>query len=900
MADQDSTEPEDGSAPSSASQVRAAAELLRRDDTPATETVTSPPAQRRRARRLPRLTRGGVIGRYVIIDLLGKGGMGDVYAAYDPELDRRVALKLVRDVTGDGREHLIAEAKTMARVSHPNVCAVHDAGSFDEGVFIAMELVDGPTLAEWRRTPRSWREVLAVFTAAGRGLCAAHAAGIVHRDFKPGNVMIGRDDRVRVLDFGLARVGVPSGSVDSVDSETSPEPEEEASPRVVVSRAMGTPSYMAPEQRRPGVHDTRVDQYSFAVALYEALYGERPFAGDNPDAILANALTHRVRPAPRDRDVPAWIRRPLLKALSPDPVDRFASLELLLAELARDPAQRRRRVGLGVAVLGLGALAVVGLTRSAGEAPPCRGVDQPALALWNQDARARLIAAFRGSGRAYAETWAARVGDELDRRARALGAARVAACEATSVRREQSPALLDLRLACLDRRGAELRALVTRLGAGRDVALMDRALDAVARLPSLEACNDASGLLAAVPRPTDPARQDDLAAAEAAVAEVRAAAYAADTRRTRERAREAVRVAERAAWASLIAEALVVEVDAALEAGEYAGLEGEVFRAARLAAEARAERTVADAWITAVRVLTALGRPQEGLALAHAADAALARIDRPARMRAALLEAEASALEATGDFGAAIAKDDEALALRSAAGPGDALPIGDVLNHRAILASRQGDHVTAEALHRQVLELRKGLLGEGHPDVASSLDNLGAVIYHQDRLDEALVLYEQALALRLAALGADHEDVGTSLNNLGGVFLDRGDLARAEDHFARALATWERTLGATHPTLAIPLGNLGDVALARGDAARALELCRRAYALEERASGDRSPELAYSLTCEGEALLAAGRVAEARDVLARALALREGSPVDAQELARTRRALERARAARLR
>ncbi|MBZ0234379.1 MAG: serine/threonine protein kinase, partial [Deltaproteobacteria bacterium] len=340
MADQDATEPGEGSSPSTAERVGAVAEVLRRGDTPPTETVTSPPAQRRRARRLPRFTRGGVIGRYVIIDLLGKGGMGDVYAAYDPELDRRIALKLVRDVSGDGRAHLITEAKTMARVSHPNVCAVHDAGSFDEGVFIAMELVDGPTLADWRRTPRSWREILAVFEAAGRGLCAAHAAGIVHRDFKPGNVMIGGDGRVRVLDFGLARLGVPSASVESLDGESSSEPDEEASPRVVASRAMGTPSYMAPEQRRPGIHDARVDQYAFAVALYETLYGERPFAGENPDAILASALTHRVRPPPRDRDVPAWIRRPLVKALAPDPAERFASLELLLAELARDPALR--------------------------------------------------------------------------------------------------------------------------------------------------------------------------------------------------------------------------------------------------------------------------------------------------------------------------------------------------------------------------------------------------------------------------------------------------------------------------------------------------------------------------------------------------------------------------------
>jgi tetratricopeptide (TPR) repeat protein len=875
-----------------ADQVDAVAAALRDGDASATATVTSPPPVPR-GRRLPRMARGAVIGRYVVIDLLGQGGMGDVYAAYDPELDRRIALKLVRDVTGDGRARLIAEAKAMARVAHPNVCTVHDAGSFAEGVFIAMELVDGQTLADWRRAPRTWREILAVFAAAGAGLGAAHAAGIVHRDFKPGNVMIGRDGRVRVLDFGVARVG--AAAHDTPDGDGAPDPD--VSPQIVASRAMGTPSYMAPEQRRPGVHDARVDQYAFAVALYEALYGERPFAGDHADEIAVNALAHRVRPAPRDRDVPAWLRRPLLKALEPEPGDRFPSLAALLAELARDPALVRRRIALGAAAVALAALAIFGVTRRTAAPPPCRGVDAPALALWTDAARARVAAAFRATGRPAADAWASRVADELGRRAQALGARRVAACEAASVRHEQSPALLDRRMACLDRRGAELAALIERLGATADVALMDRALDAIARLPAVDGCADAGALLAAVPRPTDAGRQRDLTAAEAAVAASRAALYAADVRGTRARARAAVELAERAGWSVLIAEALVADVDAALIAGDYAGLDDQIYRAARLAAEARAEPVVAEAWIGAVRVQTALGRPDAALALARAADAALARLDHPGLQAAALLEAEAFALEAAGDFAAAMAKDDQALALRTAGAAPDELPVADVLTHKAILASRQGDHAGAEALHRRVLAVRTRLLGDAHPDVASSLDNLGAVIYHQGRLDEAAALYQQALRLRLAALGPDHEDVGTSLNNLGGVYLDRGDLAAAADHFTRALATWERVLGPEHPSLAIPLGNLGDVALARGDGGQALAACRRAFALEARASGD-SPELAYSLTCEGEALTATGQPAAAIDVLERALALREGAASDAGELARTRLALAAALAAR--
>ena len=879
------------------------------DDEPA--TVTAPP--RGRTGGLAEYARGTLIGRYVLVDLLGKGGMGAVYLAYDPELDRRIALKLVRDVTGDGRERLIAEAKAMARVSHPNVCAVHDAGSFAGGVFIAMELVDGQTLGEWRKQPRTRREILAVFDAAGRGLTAAHAAGIVHRDFKPGNVMIGRDGRVRVLDFGLARMGESTESHDTQDtismttsdqSEPLDRPSEKGAgngggdgPRVMASKVMGTPSYMAPEQRRPGAHDARVDQYAFAVALYETLYGERPFEGKYVDEVAANALAHRVRPPPRDRDVPAWLRRPLVRALSPEARDRFASVDQLLAELARDPAARRRRVALAVAAVGLGGLALFGVLRRPAATPPCLGADQVVLRLWDPAARARVSAAFRSTGRPSADAWSARVAGELERRVGALGAARITACEATSVRREQSPALLDLRIACLDRRAGELGALIDRLGGEPDTTLMDRALDAIAALPPLDACGDATALLSMTPRPRDAARQRDLAAAEAAVAGVRAAAYAADVRSTQLRAHEAVVVADRAGWAPLLAEALIADVDASLAAGEYAGLEESVFRATRLAAEARADRTLTEAWIAAVRVLTALGRPREALSLAHAADAALTRVERPGLLRADLLEAQAIALEATGEFAAAIARDDEALALRTSDGAGDELGVADLLNHRAILSSRQGDHASAETQHRRALALRTSLLGDGHPDVASSLDNLGAVLYHQGRLDEALDLYQRALAARIAALGAEHEDVGTSFNNLGGVFLDRGDLARADEHFGRALATWEKTLGPDHPSLAIPLGNLGDVALARGDAGRARSLCQRAYEVEVRASGERSPELAYSLTCQGEALTAAGQPGDAVPILERALALREGTAVDATELTRTRKALATAKAA---
>ncbi len=246
------------------------------------------------------LERGAAVGRYVILDRIGAGGMGVVYAAYDPELDRRVALKLLRTdrFAAPGHLRLLREAKALARLTHPNVVAVHDAGTFGDQVFVAMELVEGETLRQWLEAgARSWREVLDRLLAAGRGLAAAHAAGLVHRDFKPENVLLGRDGRVRVVDFGLAKA-----LADAAEEPAAPDSGGElASPLTEWGAVLGTPAYMAPEQIRGIAADARSDQFSFCVALYEALYGERPF-GKGPRETPSRGARLRGPPAPRSRD----------------------------------------------------------------------------------------------------------------------------------------------------------------------------------------------------------------------------------------------------------------------------------------------------------------------------------------------------------------------------------------------------------------------------------------------------------------------------------------------------------------------------------------------------------------------------------------------------------------------
>jgi len=288
------------------------------------------------------LGRGDALGRYIVLSRLGAGGMGVVYAAYDPDLDRKVAVKVLRPDAAVDEARLLREGRAMARVQHPNVIVVYDVGTFADGVFVAMELVDGTTLDGWleARHP-DWRAIVDVFVKAGSGLAAAHAVGMVHRDFKPANVLIGSDGRVRVVDFGLAR---STGDEPPVPVEAEFSPERTPSQLGEVTRTgalVGTPSYMSLEQLHGAPIDARSDQFSFSVALYRALFGERPFAGDSTAALAAEIASGRVRPPPKSTRVPGWLHKVVLRGLSARSEDRWPTMDAMLAALQHDPARIR-------------------------------------------------------------------------------------------------------------------------------------------------------------------------------------------------------------------------------------------------------------------------------------------------------------------------------------------------------------------------------------------------------------------------------------------------------------------------------------------------------------------------------------------------------------------------------
>ncbi|MBS1121484.1 MAG: Serine/threonine kinase [Deltaproteobacteria bacterium] len=311
---------------------------------------------------------GSRIGRFVIVGELGSGGMGVVYAAHDRELDRQVALKVLRGTaaTDEDRMRMLREGQAMARITHPNVITVYEVGIEGSLVFLAQELLDGGTLGKWLVKRRPESEILDKFAAAGRGLAAAHAAGLAHRDFKPDNVLLGKDGRVRVADFGLARA---LGAVGEALAVTTPGKgaravgETQPSPMSQLTRTgavMGTPMFMAPEQHNGERADERSDQFSFCVALYQALYDEWPFAGKTAVALAEAVIQGKLEPAPRRSRVSTRLRRILLRGLSTRPSDRYPSIEALLDELTHVPTRPLRKLMVAAGLVVLVGGAVVG------------------------------------------------------------------------------------------------------------------------------------------------------------------------------------------------------------------------------------------------------------------------------------------------------------------------------------------------------------------------------------------------------------------------------------------------------------------------------------------------------------------------------------------------------------
>ena len=826
--------------------------------------------------------RGDTIGRFVLLGTLGVGGMGIVYSAYDPHLDRKVAIKLLRAgaaTTEGATARLLREAQAMAKINHPNVVIVHEVGTFRDQVYVAMEFAEGGTLREWLKSPRPPADIIANFIAAGRGLGAAHAVGLIHRDFKPDNVLLTADGAVRVTDFGI--VGVAGELAVEKDrdapvvdpvlhplSGTTPLSQQLTKTGAI----MGTPIYMPPEQFRGAVADARADQFSFCVALYEALYGERPFPGTTFEELQYNVLSGAMAPAPKGKDVPNRIRRALLRGLSAAPEDRFPSMAALLGELSRDTSRQTRRAVLaGTAVLVAGGgLAAFMLWPSAAERCSA-GADRADL-LWTAARRDKIQAAFDVSGRPHAPASFERLAATLATWDRSWKAGYADACEATHARESQTAALLDKRLLCLDRRLADARATVELIATGGADAV-DRAVKVAAELPGTEVCADIAALTAAVPPPEDAATRTAVAAVRTQLDEARGLQRLGRSADGLAIARQAETAAAATGYRPVDAEALIAVGTMEHDTDDKASI-ATLRKAMLAAAEAGDDARFVEAatWVVFTSVVN--GKPQgETRDLATLTDAIARGTRPPADVRVRLDNAIGYMLSRYGKPDEARARYEQALAVAEKELGPDHPGTMTTLNQLGNLAKVQGKFVEARELHERVLKSRERILGKDHPEVASALNNIGIDYRAEGKADEAKAVYDRALAIRIAAYGPDHTEVATTYNNLGGFYGGQEDSAKAEEMYEKARAIWEKKYGPDHIEVADVMMNLATVYEHRNELDRARATLEKVIAIYEKAYGKEHPSLAFAVNNLAMVAKMQGKPDEAYQLMDRALAI---------------------------
>ncbi|HMG57040.1 MAG TPA: serine/threonine-protein kinase, partial [Kofleriaceae bacterium] len=538
------------------------------------------------------------LGRYVLLGSTADGGMGIVYDAYDPQLQRKVALKVLHPQRQwDERAHdrLTNEARSLAKLDHPNVVKVHDVvtqDAQDAQVVIVMEWVDGVTLADWQRTrPRSWADVVGVYVQAGQGLAAAHGLGVVHRDFKPSNAIVGNDGRVRVLDFGLARsaaslarsAGAEPPPGEAAVAPPRPDPEAPTASLTATGALVGTPAYAAPEQLAGQAATRASDQFSFAVSLHRALEGVPPFAGDDAVALAASIRSGRIALAGDARAVPKWLRAVVARALAERPEARFPSMSALLFELTRPRGWRRGQLPLLVGACV--AIAVLALVLRGDRLAECDGGVAEVARVWNPLESWRVQAALQVVG---ATPEALRIRDRVrggidDYRDRWIDGHR-RACVA-SRKGEQSDDLLDRRMRCLDRRLGDLKATVDVV-ARLDAASAGNAMDIVARMPQLAECADADGLRAETAGPSDDQR-DAVDAVRARISQAMALDRAGRSGEAVDAARAAARDSEQLGYPPLTADAQLTLGRILVERNQPVSAVAALHRARELALEHR-------------------------------------------------------------------------------------------------------------------------------------------------------------------------------------------------------------------------------------------------------------------------------------------------------------------------
>jgi tetratricopeptide (TPR) repeat protein len=827
---------------------------------------------------------GARVGRYVLLRRVGEGGMGVVFAAYDPDLDRQVALKLLKPGAvedAEARALLVREAQALARLSHPNVVTVHDVGQDGDTVFLAMELVQGRTLRHWlAQAPRTWREVLERFLPAGRGLAAAHAAGLVHRDFKPDNVLLGDDGQVRVTDFGLAHAGpaskAPPEPLAGDDARPLSPPGGESAPGV----RRGTPAYMSPEQWRGLRVDARGDQFSFCVALYEALFGQRPFPEATTQEHAQALLEGRMLPLARGARVPGAVRRAVLRGLATEPASRHPSLDALLARLESALRARRWTWALSALTAGVVASAAAGFLLAGGGAPPvCTGFEARLEGTWDAARRARLEQRFHQGGLPAPEEAFQSTARALDAYAGALVAQERQSCEDTHVRRAQSERLMDLRAACLDGRRKALQGLVELLEGGEREALL-RAPEAARELPSLAACADRTVLARVEPLPEAPEARARLRTLGGELDVLRARSAAGFHERVLPRLEQVVEELRRLNHRPTLARALNLMGEVQGIAGRFDVARELLEEAVRVAEAGHDDETAARAWNRLLHTEShGLGLVKEAQRTARMAEAALARLgpEGSPEVAAELRLFHGALCYRQGEYARALEDAEQALALLEwGRGPQD-VALAEALSGMGMALNALGRYAEAERHYARALALVEAAYGHEHPQRAVQLNNLATALRLRGRVAEAVARHGEALSLAERHLGLEHPGTSMMRVNLGDALAKQGRLEEALPHYERALASLRGGGDGERLRLISVLLSLGNARADLGQLAQAEAAYREALSLQEARLGPRHPDVALSRNNLGSVALDAGRLAEARAHFEAARALWEAT-----------------------
>lgn len=810
------------------------------------------------------------LGRFIILGRLGAGGMGVVYGAYDPHLDRKVALKLLRsDVGQRGQsesqarlDELLLEARAMARLSHVNVLTVFDVGEVDGRVYIAMEHVEAPTLRAWLSEEPSAEAIVEVMMQAAEGLAAAHEAGLVHRDFKPENVLVPPGGPVRVMDFGLAR-SVERSAGGGIDEEFS------GPGSVSVTRRAGTLQYMAPEQLHGGTIDARADQWAFCATFFEALYRRPAFF---LDAVGGRTEELVLPPMPPVVGLQDRVVQALKRGLSAKPEGRFESMQDLIAAL-RPRGRGRRRLWFGIAAAVVVALLfgyIVGLQGLRNE-ELCPAEQARVQGIWSLARAEQLKERFGASGLRYADQSATRVISIFDAYADAWVAAKRSDC----LRDLGGVERADAESSCLDGRLEAWALTLDLLLAGDDAELattVERSISIAAGLPDLHGCTRSL--------------------AQPSLGPLSAGSHRALGRQLH-RVRTLLQARQLDAAAHLLEDARAElpvdrdEVDAqiSLLEAELALLlaKSEVAmdrldRVIELAGSVGLLHLIAEAAVMQAEVEGVLLRDSEAARpLLRVARIALATASSGPLLRGHLELVQARVEYSSNHFDAGRRATEAAIAAFDLAGERGHVKLGQGLQLLAVQAFGAGDYQYARTVALRALDLQMRLLGDAHPDLAKTIQVLGALELVAGHGPAAVVHFKRAAKLLEESLGDDHPNYGQILVNLGNAYVESEDSASALVQYQRAQVIFEAALRPEDPRVLGCLINIGGVQRALGDPLAAERAFREVIVQSREQEDSGKQSLAMALANLARVLQDQGRMGEAEEAHKEALSIRKSS-----------------------